>query len=147
MNSTTLKISTLLVGIGLAALVGTVSAEAGGWGHGPSWSQARKDAGQAVKSIHNAFSAIPVSVGTAGTGGGGAGMRAGEGDDGRTVAKTVLLPLVPQTYEPRPSGPSWEQATPGTPCGTTCPSRNDYIENPAGDLPEKQIEAPTPVAD
>jgi hypothetical protein len=142
------------VGTGIIALALCAPVEAGGWGRGPSWNQARKDAGNVAKAVHQAISSVRVQTGS-GRGAGGSGMTAEGGDgrihedtDGGQLLNGLLPSIIPRDWTPPPSGPYMENArTPLFPpnCGMNCESPAET--NPAMDLPEKPIEAPTPVAD
>ena len=104
------------------------------------------DAKNGVDAGKKALSDVQVGAGRAAAT--GSGMRSDdEGGKGeKTGGATMIAPLIPPAYlNPRPSGPTIESA--GPPCKFNCGPQNEYIENPAMDLPEKPIEAPAPVAD
>jgi hypothetical protein len=130
-----------LIGVCGAVLL-SPPASAGGWGHGPSFSQGGKIIGQAAKDFHNGVSSIQMGGGpSSGSSAHGAGMREGE-DTGGDVSRALAAPVIP-AINPRPSGPVIESAqrpvvfgTPDAPppCDLAC-QVNGATDNPASDLP------------
>ena len=140
-------------------------ADAGGWGKGPSFHQAQKDLGNVAregkKGLGNVAKAVHQAIGLIHLqSGGGQSDGAGEHISGDNEfkedngSKQILLPLwgpAVQTMLPGPSGPTIGSPeprilVPTSGCiGMNCESPAEL--NPAGDLPEKEIETPVPVAD
>jgi hypothetical protein len=118
----------------------------GGIEHGLG--QAVTDAGNGLKATGKVLGSIHFQ-GSGGPAGGGGGMRSDDEDGGlsQSPARSLLNPQVIIPTKMPPTGDRWESRTPDCAsgcCGMNCPSPVE--ENPAGDGPEKPIEAPIPTS-
>lgn len=115
-------------------------AEAGGYGNGPSWHQARKDAGNVAKAVHKAISSIQIQA--APSAGGGSKMT-GDDDDIENILKeererlhmTATMPYSGPTIEAESGTPAALFFYP-EPCGTVM--NNMHCPGPAETNPASQ---------
>lgn len=128
----------IILGLSAYSLILLPSSASAGWGHGPSWSQARKIAGQAAKDFHNGISSIHVGSGPARAP--AAGMRwDGDGVSEHTGGARMLAPAI-TLVRPRPEGPVLENAHgPGEPiCPLDCQALK--FDNPWENWPDPREE-------